>query len=71
MFWRRARLWKSSWGLPFSQKCVEQGDPDEEQEASERLGTTVEIRPGKKGTGKLVLHYASLDHLDRLLRKLR
>jgi len=42
-----------------------------EEEASERLGTTVEIRPGKKGTGKLVLHYASLDHLDRLLRKLR
>jgi len=42
-----------------------------EQETSERLGTTVEIRPGKKGTGKLVVHYASLDHLDRLLRKLR
>ncbi len=42
-----------------------------EEETSERLGTTVEIRPGKKGTGKLILHYASLDHLDRLLRKLR
>ncbi len=42
-----------------------------EEEASERLGTTVEIRPGRKGTGKVVLHYASLDHLDRLLRKLR
>jgi len=42
-----------------------------EEEASERLGTTVEIRPGKKATGKLILHYASLDHLDRLLRKLR
>jgi ParB family chromosome partitioning protein len=41
-----------------------------EEQASERLGTTVEIRPGKKGTGKLVVHYASLDHLDRLLRKL-
>jgi len=42
-----------------------------EEEASERLGTTVEIRSGKKGTGKLVLHYASLDHLDELLKKLR
>jgi len=41
-----------------------------QEDASERLGTTVEIRPGKKGTGKLVVHYASLDHLDRLLRKL-
>ncbi len=42
-----------------------------EEEASERLGTTVEIRSGKKGTGKLVLHYSSLDHLDELLKKLR
>jgi ParB family chromosome partitioning protein len=42
-----------------------------EEELSERLGTTVEIRPGKKGSGKLVLHYANLDHLDQLLGKLR
>lgn len=42
-----------------------------EEEVSERVGTTVEIRPGKKGTGKLLLHYASLDHLDQLLAKLR
>ena len=42
-----------------------------EEEASERLGTTVEIRPGRKGSGKLILHYSGLDHLDLLLRKLR
>ncbi|MDA8110686.1 MAG: ParB/RepB/Spo0J family partition protein [Betaproteobacteria bacterium] len=42
-----------------------------EEEISERLGTSVEIRPGRKGTGKLVLHYASHEHLDQLLRKLR
>jgi ParB family chromosome partitioning protein len=42
-----------------------------EEETSERLGTTVEIRPGSKGRGKLVLHYASLDHLDDLLIRLR
>ena len=42
-----------------------------EQEASERLGTTVEIRPGKKGAGKVIVYYAGLDHLDTLLRKLR
>ena len=42
-----------------------------EQETSERLGTTVEIRPGRKGTGKVIVHYAGLDHLDTLLRKLR
>jgi ParB family chromosome partitioning protein len=42
-----------------------------EEEASERLGTTVEIRAAKKGAGKLVLHYSSLDHLEQLLKKLR
>jgi ParB family transcriptional regulator, chromosome partitioning protein len=42
-----------------------------EEEASGRLGTTVEIRPSKKGSGKLVVHYSSLDHLEQLLKKLR
>ena len=42
-----------------------------EEEVSERLGTTVEIRTARKGTGKLVLHYASLEHLEQLLKKLR
>jgi ParB family chromosome partitioning protein len=42
-----------------------------EEEASERLGTSVEIRPARKGTGKLVVHYSSLDHLSALLKKLR
>jgi ParB family transcriptional regulator, chromosome partitioning protein len=42
-----------------------------EEEVSERLGTTVEIRPGKKGSGKLTIHYSSLDQLDELLNKLR
>ena len=42
-----------------------------EEEISERLGTTVEIRAGKKGSGRLVLHYSSLDHLDELVKKLR
>jgi len=42
-----------------------------EEEVSERLGTTVEIRPSRKGSGKLVLHYSSLEHLEELLKKLR
>jgi ParB family chromosome partitioning protein len=42
-----------------------------EEEASERLGTTVEIRAGRKGTGKVLVHYSSLDHLDQLLKKLK
>jgi ParB family chromosome partitioning protein len=42
-----------------------------EEELSEKLGTTVEIRAGRKGSGRLLLHYSSLDHLDSLLKKLR
>lgn len=41
-----------------------------EEETAEKVGTTVEIRPGKKGTGKLVLHYSSYEHLDELVAKL-
>ncbi len=42
-----------------------------EEELAERLGTTVEIRPARKGRGKVIVHYASLDHLEQLLKKLR
>lgn len=41
-----------------------------EEETAEKIGTTVEIRPGRKGTGKLVLHYSSYEHLDELVAKL-
>ena len=42
-----------------------------EEEVSGRLGTTVEIRAGRKGNGKVIVHYSSLDHLDQLLKRLR
>ncbi len=42
-----------------------------EEEVSGRLGTTVEIRAGRKGSGKVVIQYSGLDHLDQLLKKLR
>lgn len=42
-----------------------------EEEVSGRLGTTVKIRAGRKGQGKVIVHYSSLDHLDQLLKKLR
>jgi ParB family chromosome partitioning protein len=42
-----------------------------EEDLAERLGTTVEIHAGKKGGGKLLVHYTSLDHLEELLKKLR
>jgi len=42
-----------------------------EEELSEGLGTTVEIKPTKKGAGKLVISYSNHDHLDDVLSKLR
>jgi ParB family chromosome partitioning protein len=42
-----------------------------EEELAATLGTTVEIRPAKKGSGRLLVHYSSLDHLDQLLKRLR
>jgi ParB family transcriptional regulator, chromosome partitioning protein len=42
-----------------------------EEEWSNRLGTTVMIKTGaKKGSGKLVISYSSLDQLDTLLARL-
>jgi ParB family transcriptional regulator, chromosome partitioning protein len=42
-----------------------------EEQLSERLGTTVEIQPGGKGRGKVVVHYSNLDHLDQLLKRFK
>jgi ParB family chromosome partitioning protein len=42
-----------------------------EEEVSQSLGTTVEIKASAKGRGKVVLHYSSLDHLDELLKRLK
>jgi len=42
-----------------------------QEELSERFGTAVEVKPGKKGAGKLVISYASAEHLDDLLGKFK
>lgn len=41
-----------------------------EEELSERIGTRVEIKPGTRGTGKIVVRYASHDHFDDLVVRL-
>lgn len=41
-----------------------------QEEVSERLGTVVEIKPGRKGSGRLVVGYMNHAHLDELLAKL-
>jgi ParB family chromosome partitioning protein len=34
------------------------------------VGAKVSIRPGRKGSGKLVVEYATLDQLDNLIAAL-
>ena len=41
-----------------------------EEELSAELGTTVQIRQGRKGSGMLVIRYISHEHLDSLLTRL-
>ena len=42
-----------------------------QEEFAQRIGTSVQIKPGKKGAGKLILDYTSHDHLDELIKRLK
>jgi ParB family transcriptional regulator, chromosome partitioning protein len=42
-----------------------------ESELAEALGASVRIEPARKGAGRIVIRYATLDQLDGLLAKLR
>lgn len=42
-----------------------------QEELSAKLGASVSIKPGKKGSGKLVIAYSSLDQLDGILKRVR
>jgi ParB family chromosome partitioning protein len=54
--------------------AARRGDADVarlESELAEALGASVRIEPTRKGAGRIVIRYASLDQLDGLLGKLR
>ena len=63
------RLLKSDGTAPRRKK-IDRDIARLEEESAGKIGTSVEIKPGKKGSGKLVLRYASFEHLDELLEKL-
>jgi ParB family chromosome partitioning protein len=41
-----------------------------QEELSEKLGARVRLKPGKKGTGRLIIDYVSLEQLDSIISKL-
>lgn len=58
---------------PASPKSPKKDDRDTlrlQEEISSQLGARVEIKPNGKGGGKLVIEYASNDHLEELTGKL-
>ncbi len=65
-----AQRWIKSDATPAKRKKVDRDIARLEEETAEKIGTTVQIRAGRKGTGKLILHYASFEHLDELIAKL-
>ncbi|MEO7402533.1 MAG: ParB/RepB/Spo0J family partition protein [Burkholderiales bacterium] len=58
-------------GTPRPRERVSRDVQRLEDELADQLGTTVEIRAKKDGSGRLVLAYSTLDQLDGLLAKLR
>ncbi|CAE6693057.1 ParB/RepB/Spo0J family partition protein [Candidatus Nitrotoga fabula] len=40
-----------------------------QEQISQQLGTDIQIRAGKKGAGKVVIHYTSHDHLAELIAR--
>ncbi|MFA6120552.1 MAG: ParB/RepB/Spo0J family partition protein [Sideroxydans sp.] len=61
--------------IPANQSATKKTGADRDtqriqEEVSAKLGTTVEIKAGKKGAGKLVIEYSSNDQLSDLLNKL-
>ena len=65
-----AQQWIKGDATPAKRKKVDRDIARLEEETAEKIGTTVEIKAGRKGTGKLILHYASFEHLDELIAKL-
>jgi ParB family chromosome partitioning protein len=66
-----AQNWIKGDATPARRKKVDRDIARLEEETAEKIGTTVEIKVGRKGTGKLILHYSSFEHLDELIAKLR
>lgn len=57
---------------PLHQKAKPDRDILNLQESlSQQIGTTVQIKIGSKGTGKLVIDYSSNDHLEELISKFK
>ncbi len=56
---------------PKQEKQIDRDTLQLQEEMSEQLGSRVEIKPNKKGGGKLIIEYSSNDHLEEFLGGLK
>lgn len=56
---------------PSSKKFPDQDVLRLQEEVSAQLGAQITIKPGKKNTGNVLIHYSDLEQLDGILIKLR
>ncbi len=56
---------------PKQEKKIDRDTLKLQEEMSEQLGSRVEIKPNKKGGGKLIIEYSSNDHLEEFLGGLK
>jgi ParB family chromosome partitioning protein len=59
--------------IPTAQVAIKK-DPDLarlEEELAEALGAYVSLKPGKSGTGEILVRYASLEQLDGIVERMK
>lgn len=76
---REAESLVQKWLKPVPKQATgvasgKQGDRDVlrlQDHLADLIGTTVMIKPGSKGSGKLVINYSSNDHLEELIARIK
>ncbi|MBI2782921.1 MAG: ParB/RepB/Spo0J family partition protein [Gammaproteobacteria bacterium] len=71
---RQTEALARKWQAPETTSAPARQDPDIarlEEDLSNRLGAAVDLRHGSSGSGRLVIHYTSLDVLDGIIARIR
>jgi len=71
---RQTEAMARKWQAPETTSASTRQDPDIarlEEDLSNRLGAAVDLRHGNSGSGRLVIHYTSLEVLEGILERIR
>jgi ParB family chromosome partitioning protein len=61
---------------PITKKTKNKFEPNRDllrlqEDFSQKIGTTVQIKTGKKGSGKIIMDYSNNEHLDELISRFK